>query len=67
MKTRPETRNSKLETANAEQPFGINYRWTAAGGVICTGHTVVLGRDRAHAERRFFQQHRHVEPEGAER
>lgn len=55
--------NTKMET---HQPFGISYRWTGAGGVICTGRTVAFGKDRQHAERRFFNQHQHVEPEQTE-
>lgn len=56
------------EKGNAEthQPFGINYRWTGADGAICTGRTVAFGKDRPHAERRFFNQNKHVEPEQTE-
>lgn len=49
-----------------EQPYAVNYRWTDAEGVRCSGRSVAMGRDRAHAERRFFRQHRHVSPVDAD-
>jgi hypothetical protein len=49
------------------QAFPVNYWWTGADGVRCSGHSVSLGRDRKDAERRFFNQNRHVQPEGVAR
>ena len=45
-----------------QQTFGINYRWSMSDGTICSRHTVAFGRNRAHAERRFFRRNRHVAP-----
>lgn len=42
--------------------FAVNYRWASGDGIICHGHTVAMGRNRAHAERRFFKQNGHVMP-----
>jgi hypothetical protein len=44
-----------------------HYQWSGADGTIFRGRSVASGRDQARAERRFFRQHRHVQPEGAER
>jgi hypothetical protein len=48
--------------AAMSQPHAVNYRFTDGDGVQCHGRTVSHGRDQAHAERRFFRQHRHVSP-----
>ena len=48
--------------AALSQPYGVNYRFTSGDGIQCHGRTVHHGRDQAHAERRFFRQHRHVSP-----
>jgi hypothetical protein len=42
----------------------IRYRWSGPGGVILHGRTVVSAsskRGLAHAERRFWNHHTHVE------
>jgi hypothetical protein len=45
------------------QVFGVNYRWTDANGIQCGSRTATFGRDRAQAERRFFNRNRQVQPE----
>lgn len=52
--------------AALEGPFAMHYSWTDASGIRCSGRTVSKGRDRAHAERRFFRRHRHVSPVAAD-
>lgn len=47
-------------------PHAVNYSWTDSDGVQCRGRSVAHGRDQAHAERRFFRQHRQVSPESGE-
>ena len=42
--------------------YGVRYEWTDADGVKCQARSVSTGRDRAHAERRFFRSHRNVFP-----
>lgn len=58
MKT--QTGSSKLADKSSEQPYGIDYTWADSKGRMHLGRTAGSGRDRAHAERRFFRQHRHV-------
>lgn len=56
-----QNRNQKSEVGSQnEQPFGTNYSWADSKGRMHLGRSVGTGRDRAHAERRFFNQHKHV-------
>jgi hypothetical protein len=54
------TQNTEVRNQKTEQPFGVNYTWADSKGRMHLGRSVGSGRDRAHAERRFFRQHRHV-------
>jgi hypothetical protein len=54
------SQNEEGRIQKSERNFGVNYRWLGKNGQIHIGRTVTIGRDRAHAERRFFNQHKHV-------
>lgn len=60
-----QNQNSKSGIRNGAQPFGINYKYVGSRGRLYLGRSVGTGRDQAHAERRFFSQHRHVMREDA--
>jgi hypothetical protein len=54
---------TRTEPHDPTHPFAVNYQWSGSDGTICRSHTVASGRSQADAEKRFFKQNRHVQPD----